>query len=168
MYGKTTGLDHDFGTLTVNGTKTNDETATVTMAELAIGAMLELETLLGTFEYETIAADGDEVTVTTSLVGRFETDEIGTTTGLIQLLGIVTVVGTKTKEETASVLTFELGIVWMTELETDLGTFDNETTTADGDEAIGATSLAESDETDEAGTTTGLVNELGTVTDDGT
>jgi len=111
VYGKTTGLDHDFGTLTVNGTKTNDETATVTMAELAIGAMLELETLLGTFEYETIAADGDEVTVTTSLVGRFETEEIGTTTGLIQLLGIVTVVGTKTKEETASVLTFELGIL---------------------------------------------------------
>jgi len=58
--GTTTGLDQVDGTVTTDGTKTNDEVATVTTAELGTEAIKVDGTEFGTLVHSTIATDGDE------------------------------------------------------------------------------------------------------------
>jgi len=63
--GTTTGETQVDGTVTTDGTKTNDEVATVTTAVDGTEAMTEVGTEFGTLVHSTITTDGDEATTTT-------------------------------------------------------------------------------------------------------
>jgi len=88
----------------------NDGTdGTLTIAVDGIETMTEVGTVSGTLVHSTITADGDEAIVITSVDGSLETNETGTTTGLDQVDGMVTVAGTKTNDDVGTVTTIELG-----------------------------------------------------------
>jgi hypothetical protein len=176
--GTTCGLDQLVGTTTVTGTKTNDETATVTIAELGTEAITEFGTLFGTADHETIATDGDEARMITCDVESDETNDAGTATGDDHEAGMVTVFGTETDEtvettyvdhsETATEITAVLGTDWMTDFGTDPGTYDHEIIAADGEPATERTTDDGSCETYVHGTTTGEAHDDGTTTEAGT
>jgi hypothetical protein len=187
--GTTTGDDQVDGTVTVCGTETatdettydeNVEAATVRTADDGTEATTDVGTDDGTFDQATITTDGDEWTKTTWVDGKLETKETATTTGDDHVDGIVTVAGTDEaatatdettydeNDEAATVTTAELGIEAMRPAGTDDGTFDQAMMTADGDEWIVMITLDGSDETAEAGTTTGDDHVDGTATVAGT
>jgi hypothetical protein len=61
--GTTTGDDHDVGTTTVGGAKTNDETGTYVIVDLATVTIALDATDVGTFVYSTMA-NPDEIVIT--------------------------------------------------------------------------------------------------------
>jgi hypothetical protein len=79
--GTTTGLDHESGTMSEFGTKTNELVGTSTTTDDGTGAINESGTESGTADHETIATEGDEAKIITSVVGKLETAEAGTATG---------------------------------------------------------------------------------------
>jgi hypothetical protein len=177
--GTTAGVDHDDGTATETGTKTNDDVATVEIAEAGTDVIRLFGTLDGTSDHWMIATDGDEAGMITAEAGIDDgINEAGTTTTDDQVDGTVTVAGIETETEltqtelthceTGTLTIAELGIEAITENETDDGMFDQATITADGDEAIVITKLAGKLETNDAGTTAGVDHDDGTATDAGT
>jgi hypothetical protein len=99
--GTTAGDDHDDGTATDAGTKTNDETATVEIAEAGTDVIRLFGTELGTFDHSMIATDGDEAGMITADAGSDDgMNEAGTTTTDDQVDGTVTEYGTETETET--------------------------------------------------------------------
>lgn len=92
-----TGLDHVDGTgivTYVTQTEYQYETGIEIMAVLGTETMTDVGTQLGTFVYCIIAADGDETIVIIQSDGSDETHEIGTITGLDQVVGTTTETGT--------------------------------------------------------------------------
>jgi hypothetical protein len=94
----------------------------VTMAVVGIDSIKVYGMLFGTFSHETITAPGDEVISISSLYGKDETHDSGTTTGETQVSGTTTVAGTKTKVEAGTATTCDDGIVWIKRLGIELGT----------------------------------------------
>jgi hypothetical protein len=94
--------------------------------------------------------------------GKLSTSEAERTTGEFQPDGTETVDGTETHDETATATTAVDGTVATALDETELGTCDHSTITADGDEAIVMINEAGSDETSETATTTGEPQLVGT------
>jgi hypothetical protein len=106
----TTGLDHEVGTATLAGTKTNELTATETTFDEGTDWITLVGTDSGILDQETIATEGEETAITTCVAGNDETHETGTACGLDHVVGIVTLSGTTANELTATVQTWELGI----------------------------------------------------------
>jgi hypothetical protein len=106
--------------VTADGTKTNDEAATLTIAEEGIVTIKLSGTEFGTFVYSTMAIDGDEAGTITYVLGNDETQDKGTTTGEDHVDGIETTVGVETG--TANVHTFSNHVVTETETTADDGT----------------------------------------------
>jgi hypothetical protein len=98
-----------------------------------------------------------------TLDGTFETQLAGTTTGVDHVDGTTTVAGTYTNELVGTEMIAELGTVAMTLVGTEFGTLFHETIATDGDEATTTTNEAESELTNEMGTTYGLDQVDGTV-----
>jgi hypothetical protein len=115
----------------------------------------------GTLVYSTTANPLVERMMTYS-DGSDETTESGTTTTLDHSDGTVTDDGIVTYEIAES------GTVWIKLDGTYDGTAEYEIITADGDDPIETYKGDGSDDTHEIGTTTGLENDVGTTTDDGT
>jgi hypothetical protein len=130
------------------------------MADLGTVKIMLEPTDDGTFVYSTTANPFDERMIT-SVDGSDETTDNGTTTGLENVVGKVTVDGTVTY------VIAEVGTVWIKLDGTYDGTAEYEIITADGDDPIEIYWVDGSDETHEIGTTTGLENDVGTTTDDG-
>lgn len=97
------------------------------------------------------------------------TCEIGTATGLDQVVGTVIEVGTKMNELTGTETTTLDGTLWMTDEETESGTLLHSIMTAELDEAIVMKTDDGNPATTEVGTTTIELedHELGTTTDEG-
>jgi len=98
------------------------------------------------------------------------TIEAGTTTTLLgaQVVGMVTLVGTKTTDEAGIETIAVLGMLQTKLLETDDGTLVKSTMATEVDEAITMISLNGNEVTYESGTTTGDDQVVGTVTVCGT
>jgi len=88
--GKTTGDDQVYGITTVDGTYLNEETLTVLMRVTGIETIALDGTDEGTLVYATTASP--EEIITTCVDGSEETTDCGTTTGLSNDEGILTVV----------------------------------------------------------------------------
>jgi hypothetical protein len=71
----------------------------VTTTDDGIDQTIVVGTDAGTFEYSTIANDGDEAETTTSVLGNDVTHEIGNPTGEDHVDGTVTDDGTNTNDE---------------------------------------------------------------------
>jgi hypothetical protein len=89
--GMITGFDHVDGTTTVNGTVTNDVYGTVSMNVDGTEAMTSVGTELGTLFHEMTTIDGEPEIVPINDDETDDTKSAGTTTGVYQLLGTVTV-----------------------------------------------------------------------------
>jgi hypothetical protein len=124
----------------------------------------------GTLVYETITAEGDDAIVIYSVDGNEETQEFGTTTtdDEAQVVGIMTEAGTNTNDEVGTVETTDDGTVKITLVGTDSGTLVYATIAIEGEDAEIITSVEESDDTNEAGTNTGLDQVDGKLIVDGT
>jgi hypothetical protein len=87
---------HEDGMTTVAGTNTNELTGMTIKAVDGTESIMELGTDAGILVYETITADGDDAIVITSVDGKDETHEYGTTNTELDYheLGITTVAGT--------------------------------------------------------------------------
>jgi hypothetical protein len=79
--GTTTGVAQVVGTTTEAGTKTNELVGTSTTFDDGTGTISESGIESGTADQETIASEGDEATTMTSVAGKLEMREAGTTTG---------------------------------------------------------------------------------------
>lgn len=109
----------------------------------------------GTSVHETITTDGSDGMVTTSIEVSVETHETGTATGDVHVAGMVTV---------GTVMMLLDGIDSITTVGTDSGTNEYEIIATDGDYDMVMYSQFGSDETNEIGTATGDVHEVGTAT----
>jgi hypothetical protein len=166
--GTTTGLDHESGTMSEFGTKTNELVGTVLTCDDGIETTKLDGTLSGTADHETIATEGDEAGTMTSVAGNEETHDNGKATGDDQVDGTEIESGAATNELTGTATIAVLGTDWINDFGTDPGTYDHETMTAFGDEAIVITTELGRFETHETGTTTGLDQVVGTTTVAGT
>jgi hypothetical protein len=83
------------------------------MFELGTEPMTAVGTYDGTLLYEMMTAPGYELMVMMKVLGTYETQVAGTTTGLFQLVGITTVDGVTTQLVAGTAITFDVGIVSM-------------------------------------------------------
>jgi hypothetical protein len=90
----------------------------------------------GRFEKEIITALVDVAIVTTSLDGNLLANEAGITIGLLQVVGTMTVAGTKTNEDDGTETILSEGTEVINTDGTELGTSVYYTTTNDGSEAM--------------------------------
>jgi hypothetical protein len=135
--------------------------ATVEMTDAGMVKTADDGTDDGTFDDWITANPFDDKRITW-VDGNEATTEVATMTGDDQTDGIVT------DDGTVKVTIALDGTVWTRLDGTYDGTSDDWIKTADGDDPIGITTELGSDETNEAGTTTGDEKVAGTVTNDGT
>jgi hypothetical protein len=103
--------------------------------------------------------------VITWVDGKSTADVAGMTIGLFHDDGTTTVAGTYTNKDDGTVTINAVGTVTTTAVGTELGTFVYSTIATDGDDAIMITYVEGKSVTNEAGTTTGLDQVDGTVTE---
>jgi hypothetical protein len=164
--GTATGDDHVDGTVTDDGTKINELVGTVTRAVLGTETITDVGTDSGIFVYETITADVDDAIVITSVDGKDETHEYGTTNtdDSAHVDGMVIEFGTYTNDDVGTVTMFDEGTDQIRVVGKLSGTLVYEIITTDGDEADTTTSVLGKDVTHEIGTTTGDDHVDGTAT----